>query len=173
MHTPKSFGALALTVPALALVLAAVGCKDPEIKQAGRSTRTVKASISTFDPNADVAIDFEGGTQRPDDYAVQMSFNQAFAPMDACVVAAKERKGIAADQALPGDVDLAVKLEPKTGKAAAVNATLSAGKLDKDTVLKDCIREAVATVQFPKYDGPPVVVELSTQLDAGSAWEEE
>lgn len=168
IQSPKTFGALALTL----VTLAAFGCKDPEIKQAGRSARTVKANISTFDPDADVSLDMDKwGTERPDDYAVQMSLNQAFGPMDACVAAAKARKGMPADKVLAGEVDLAVKLQPKTGKAAAVNATLS-GKLDKDAALKDCIREAVASVQFPKYDGPPVVAELSTELDAGSEWDE-
>lgn len=166
MHTPQSFGALAL---ATLMALAAVGCKEPEIKQAGRSAgRTVKASIGTFDPNADLGIDLSNfGSDRPDEYEVQMAINQGFAAMDACVVAAKERRGIAADTQLEGDLDLQVKLEPKTGKAMAVNATLPA-KYAKDETLDQCIRDAVGGVEFPKYDGPPVVAEFYTQLDAGT-----
>ncbi len=166
MHTPtKSFGALAL---ASLMALAVIGCKEPEIKQAGRAGRTVKANIATFDPNADVTIDLDKyGSERPDDYAAQVAFNQSFGGIDACVVAVKERKRMSADTQLPGDLDVTVKLEPKTGKAAAVNATLSS-KYDSDTKLKDCIRNAVAEVQFPQYDGPPVVVEFYTQLDAGT-----
>jgi hypothetical protein len=167
MHTPKSFGALAL---ATLVAVLAVGCKEPEIKQAGgRSTgRTVKATIGTFDPNADVGIDLEKfGVERPDDYAVQMSLNQAFPGMDACVAAVKDRRGIAADTQLSGDLDIQVKLEPKTGKAMAVNATIS-GKHAKDQSLNDCLRDAVAQVDFPKYDGPPVVAEIYTQLDGGT-----
>lgn len=173
MHKPSpTFGALALaTLMATAVggMVTLGGCKEPEIKQAGRSGRTVKANIATFDPNADVSFDFNqgGGGERPDDYATQMAFHQAFAPMDDCVRAAKERKGVSIDSVLPGSMDIAVKLEPKTGKAAAVNATLP-GKLDADTKLKECIRGAVATVQFPKYDGPPVVVEFYTEVDAGT-----
>lgn len=163
-QSPKSLGALALTA---LVAFAATGCKEPEIKQAGRSGRTVKANISTFDPNADVVLDLDKyGSERPDDYATQMAFNQAFAPMDQCVLAAKERKGVPVERQLPGSMDIAVKLEPRSGKAAAVNATLP-GKLDQDATLKDCIRAAVATVQFPKYDGPPVVVEFYTEVDAG------
>jgi hypothetical protein len=166
MHTPQSFGALAL---ATLMAVAAVGCKEPEIKQAGRTAgRTVKASVGTFDPNADVTLDLDKyGSERPDDYAVQMAFNQSFASMDACVAAAKDRRGIAADTQLQGDLDFAVRLEPKTGKAAAVNATLP-GKYAKDSTLTDCLRDAVAGVQFPQYDGPPVVVEFYTQLDGGT-----
>ncbi len=149
------------------MATAAVGCKDPQVTQAGRKGRTVKANIATFDPNADVMLDLDKyGSERPDDYATQMAFNQAFEPMDTCVLAAKERKGISVERTLKGDVDIAVKLEPKTGKAAAVNATLP-GKYDKDAKLKECIRTAVAGVQFPQYDGPPVVVDFYTELDAG------
>ena len=164
MHTPKSFGALALATLVATL---AVGCKEPEIKQAGgRSAgRTVKATIGTFDPNADLGIDLDKfGSERPDDYAVQMSFNQAFEGLDACVASFKEKKGISADTQLLGDLDLQVKLEPNTGKAMAVNATVS-GKYAKEQSLNDCLRDAVAKVDFPKYDGPPVVAEIYTQLD--------
>lgn len=162
-HAPKT---LALALSSL-VALAASGCKEPEVTQAGRKGRTVKANVATFDPNADVVLDLDKyGTERPDDYAAQMAFHQAFEPMDQCVISAKARKGISPDKVLKGDVDVAVKLEPKTGKASAVNATLS--KYDKDVALKDCIREAVAGVQFPQYDGPPVVVEFSTELDAGT-----
>lgn len=145
-----------------------LGCKDPDIKQGNRAARSVKANISTFDPNADVVLDLDKyGSERPDDYAVQMAFNQAFAPMDECVFAAKERKGMDAESVLhDGNMDISVKLDGKAGKAMAVNATLP-DKLDKDAKLKDCIRNAVAQVQFPSYDGPPVVVDFYTEVDAG------
>lgn len=163
-HAPKTFGTLALST---LMAVAAFGCKEPEVKQAGRKGRTVKANVATFDPNADVVLDLDKyGSERPDDYAAQMAFHQAFEPMDECVIAAKERRGMSTEKVLKGDVDVAVKLEPKTGKAAAVNASIS--KQKKDKKLKDCIRTAVASVQFPQYDGPPVVVEFSTELDAGS-----
>lgn len=166
MHTPRSFGALAL---ATLMAIAAFGCKEPEIKQAGGRTtgRTVKASVGNFDPDADLGIDLEKfGSERPDDYAVQMAFNQSFPGLDACVAAAKDRKGISADTQLQGDLDLQVRLEPKTGKTLGVNATLPA-KYAKDQELDKCIRDAVGGVEFPKYDGPPVVAEFYTQLDAG------
>jgi len=165
MHTRTSLGALVL---ASLVAVAATGCKEPEIKQAGRSSgRTVKASVGTFDPNADVTIDLDKyGSERPDDYAVQMAFNQAFVGLDQCVLAAKERKGIAAETQLEGDLDLQVKIDP-SGKAVGVNTTLPE-KWAKDATLESCIRDAVAAVQFPKYDGPPVVTEIYTQLDAGT-----
>ncbi len=166
MHSPRSLIALALCS---LVAVGAAACKEPEIKQAGRASgRTVKASIGTFDPNADLGIDLDKfGSERPDDYEVQLAFNQSFAGMDACVASVKQKKGIAADTPLAGDLDIQVKLEPNTGKAMAVNATIS-GKYAKDQGLSDCLRDAVAAVDFPKYDGPPVVAEIYTQLDGGT-----
>lgn len=168
-HAPKFSG-----TPLFALTLAvfvggfASGCKDPEIKQGRQSARTVKANIATFDPNADVQLDLDKyGSERPDDYEVQMAFNQAFEPMDVCVLDAKNRKGMKPEKVLHnGHMDISVKIDGKSGKASGVNATLP-GKHDKDDKLKSCIRNAVAGVQFPSYDGPPVVVEFYTELDAG------
>jgi len=65
-----------------------------------------------------------------------------------------------------GDMDISIKLDGQTGKALAVNATLP-GKLDKDATLKECIRTAVSGVQFPTWDGAPVVVDFITEVDAG------
>ncbi len=162
--SPKSFGVLTLSALMATVTL---GCKDPEVKQGGRKGRTVKANIATFDPNADVVLDLDKyGTERPDDYATQVAFNQSFEGIDGCVLSAKERRGISVERTFDGDMDISVKLEPKSGKAAAVNATLP-GKHNKDGALKKCIRQVVAEVQFPQYDGPPVVVDFYTELDAG------
>jgi hypothetical protein len=76
------------------------------------------------------------------------------------------------DSMLAGDLSVAVKLNPKEARPLGVNATLP-GKYDRDSDLKDCIRDAVATASFPTYDGPPIVAEFETQLDAGSEWEDE
>ncbi len=145
-----------------------VACKNPEVKDGRQRAHTVKADIATFDPNADDVIDLDAhGSERPDDYAVQVAFRGAFEPMDECVQAAKPRHNVAAGAVLhDGMMDISVKLAPKTGKALAVNATLP-GKLASDKTLQSCIREAVATVAFPKYNGPPLVVEFSTEVDAG------
>ncbi|MCB9719090.1 MAG: hypothetical protein H6712_34915 [Myxococcales bacterium] len=163
--SPKTLVALSLGALMATTTLA---CKDPEIKAGNRATRTVEASISTFDPDADVVLDLDKyGSERPDDYAVQQAFAQAYEPMDVCVLAAKERKHMAAESVLhDGMMDISIKLDGPKGKAMAVNASLP-GKLDKDSTLKDCIRDAVGGVQFPSYDGPPVVVDFHTEVDAG------
>jgi hypothetical protein len=166
----RTLGLLAL---GLVTATAAIGCKDPEVK--GSRGRTVKATIAEFDPNAVMDLnlgDGGGGGERPDDYEVQQKFNDAFGGMDECVAKHKEKKGMSSDAQLPGDLSIAVKLNPKKGTPLGVNATLP-GKLDRETDLKDCIRDAVATVHFPTYDGPPIVAEFETQLDAGSEWEDE
>lgn len=164
-QSPKTF--VALSLGAL-MTVATLGCKDPEIKAGNRATRSVKATIATFDPNADVVLDLDKyGSERPDDYAVQVAFAQAYEPMDVCVLAAKERKKMSPESVLhDGMMDISIKLDGPKGKAMAVNATLP-GKLDKDSALKDCIRDAVAEVTFPSYDGPPVVVDFYTEVDAG------
>ena len=156
----------------LATAFGAVACKNPKIK--GSRGRTVKANVSTFDPDADVELDLDKyGSERPDDYAVQEAFHAAFGPMDECVLDAKKRKGMGNAAILEGDLAVAVKLDPAIGtKPAAVNTTLPR-KYSKDEKLAQCLRNAVGGVTFPKYDGPPVVVDLSCELDAGSEYEEE
>lgn len=161
----------AMGVFAALMVVGATGCKNPEIKQT--RGRTVKANIAEFDPNADYVLDLDKyGSERPDDYAVQMAFNQAFEPMDQCVLQAKKDMGLKDSAILKGDIEVAVQLDPHKGKAAAVNATLPK-KYAKNESLKDCLRNAVGEVQFPKYDGPPTVAEFSCELDAGFDVEED
>lgn len=150
----------------------AVACKNPKIK--GSRGRTVKANVSTFDPNGDIGVDLDKyGSERPDDYAVQQAFHGAFEPMDECVLEAKKRKGMGTAAVLEGDLAVAVRLDPAIGtKPAAVNATLPK-RYAKDDDLAQCLRNAVGGVTFPQYDGPPVVVDLSCELDAGSEYEED
>lgn len=164
---------LGLLMLGLVTATAAIGCKDPQVK--GSRGRTVKATIAEFDPNAVMELNLGGGGgggERPDDYEVQLAFNQSFGAMDECVAKHKEKKGMSADSMLAGDLSVAVKLNPQEPRPLGVNATLP-GKYDRDSDLKDCIRDAVATAQFPTYDGPPIIAEFETQLDAGSEWEDE
>ncbi len=164
----RSLGLLTL-VGAVALPTAA--CKKPDKGRSGK--RTVKATIAEFDP-ASMTVDLDKyGTERVDDWEVQQAFNRSFDGLDACVAAAKQKSGVSAESALEGDVDFAVKLNPKADKPFAVNATMSASKWDENADLKDCLRGAVAGVGFPTYDGPPQVAEFSTQLDPGSEYVED
>lgn len=133
--------------------------------------RTVTASISNFDPNEDVNMDFAWGTERPDDYAVQQAFSQSFAAMDECVKAEKESRGIKLETQLQGTVSMQVKLNPG-GAPFGINAQLPK-KYAKDQGLNDCLREAAASAPYPKYDGPPYVVNFEFDLDPGTYYEEE
>lgn len=164
---------LARTLGLITLVTAVsfgAACKKPD--EGRGSKRTVKATISEFDP-ASMTIDLDKyGTERADDWEVTQAFNRSFAGLDECVADAKQKHGVGAADALEGDVDFAVKLNPKKSEPFAVNATISSKKWDGDEGLKDCLREAVADVGFPTYDGPPQVAEFYTQLDPGSDYEE-
>jgi hypothetical protein len=159
---------------ALGMIAGTAACKNPEVKSA--SGRTVKAKIAEFDPNAVLELNMGdgggGGGQRPDEYQMELAFNQSFGAIDECVIAHKDKKGMAAHKQLKGDLEIAVKLNPSKSRPLGVNATLPK-RYAKATELSDCLREAVASVPFPTYDGPPIVVEFSTQLDAGMEWEED
>ena len=162
---------LAKTVGILGLAAAFVGpvaCKKPDKGRAGK--RTVKASIADFDPKAEVQFNLdEWGTKRVDDYEVEQAFNRSFDAMDKCVAQAKSKAGMGPEDVIAGDVDFAVKLNPKKARPFAVNAEFSGStkKWTNNKQLKDCLREAVAGVGFPTYDGPPQVAEFYTQIDPG------
>jgi hypothetical protein len=160
-------------VVAMAAMMAVAGCKKAEPTKGRRTARLVKAAVASFDPNADIVLDLDAyGSERPDDYEVQLAFNQSFDAMDTCVAQHKAGKKIKSETQLRGDMQIAVKLNPKKGAPIAVNAKLPR-RYDRSSKLKECIREAVAGVAFPKYDGPPLVAEFETELDAGSEyWED-
>ncbi|MFO7565848.1 MAG: hypothetical protein R6X02_24615 [Enhygromyxa sp.] len=131
----------------------------------------VTANIAEFDPHADIAFDLDRyGSERPDEYAIQQAFFAAFDGIGACVDAEKQRRKT--EEQLQGDVSMAIKLNPEKPRPFGVNAILPEG-FEKSTKLKDCMREEVAKVQFPKYDGPPVVVEFEFELDPGWEWVDE
>ncbi len=167
--TLRTLGAMTLGVMVAASV---VGCKG--VEKGRKSNRTVKASIQAFDPNADIGFDFGdggGGGEMPDDYAIRTAFNASFDGMDACVAAYKERKGMSADKQLDGEISISVKLNPKNSQPLGINASISS-KHDQDDELEMCVKEAVDSAPFPTYDGAPRIVDFSTELDAGSEWQD-
>jgi hypothetical protein len=146
---------------------------SPSQDGVGEGKRTLTATISTFDPDADIQFDMDAwGTQWPDDYQVQEAFYGAFGSMDECVAKFKNKKGIKGAKQLNGNVEMQVKLNPKEPKPFGVNAELPK-KFKKAGSLNDCMRDAAAAVHYPTYDGPPLVVAFEFELDAGSYWEEE
>jgi len=167
----RNFVTLAATIVSLAAL--GTACKQPP--KGGRTVnRTVKASVAGFDANANIQFDLSKyGSERVDDWQVQQAFDRSFTGMDACVASAKAGLKLGAESQLEGDVDFEVKLNPESGRPFGVNATLSKTTLDQNAELKDCLREAVASVGFPTYNGPPAVAVFSTQLDPGSVWVED
>lgn len=168
----RSIGSLtAIIAGVAALALPMVGCKKAPNGRNGK--RTVKAAIADFDPNGDIELDLEKyGSGRVDEWEVQKAFNRSFAGLDKCVVAAKKKAGLKAESQLEGDVAFAVRLNPEAVKPFAVHVTV-AQKWSGNGALTDCLRDAVADVGFPTYDGPPQVAEFDTQLDPGSEVEAE
>lgn len=146
---------------------------SPSSDGVGKGKRSLTATISTFDPDEDIQFDMDAwGTTWPDDYEVQMAFQQAFGSMDECVAEYKKGKGMKLHKQLPGEVEMQVKLNPKEVRPFGVNAKLP-GKFAKASGLSDCMREAAASVHYPTYDGPPLVVAFEFELDAGSYMEDE
>ncbi|MEZ4449858.1 MAG: hypothetical protein R3B09_10305 [Nannocystaceae bacterium] len=157
--------ATATVLGLMTVVAMAFGCNAKPAERAGeRGARTIsKANIATFDPNEDIQFDLNAyGTARPDQYAIEQAFSGAYPGMDECVAAEKTRKK--SDKQLPGDVKMAIKLNPKEARPFAVNADIDDGMSKK---LGDCLREAAAGVSYPTYDGPPVVVKFEFELDPG------
>ena len=144
------------------------------VKVVGTSTAdAVTANVAEFDPNAAISLDMDKyGGERPDDYEIQQAFFGAFDGIGTCVEAERQRRKTPDDEVLPGDVSVAVKLNPEKSRPFGVNATLPEG-FESATKLKDCMREEVAKVKYPTYDGVPVVVEFEFELDPGSVWVEE
>ena len=135
-----------------------------------RGRKAAMASIASFDPNEDIAFDLDAyGSDRPDQYAIEQAFATRYGAFDECVAAEKKRRH--KDGQLPGDVSMAIKLNPKSNKPFAVNAELDAGAESKQ--LNDCLRDAAAAATYPEYNGPPVQVKFSFELDPGSVEVEE
>ena len=135
-------------------IAAAVGLAAP--------SALADASVPTFDPNADQVLDGYDGSERPDEQQIMSAFEQSYEHIDRCV--AKARRGD--DDVVEGDADLQILLNPKGPRPLGVNANVS-GPHTKNRKLVECLRRAAAKAPYPTYDGPPVVVEMSFELDPG------
>jgi hypothetical protein len=143
-----------------------VGCGWKPAEPAGeRGRKASMAGIANFDPDEDIHFDLEAyGTDRPDQYEIEQAFATRYAAFDECVIAEKRRRG-RADQ-LPGEVAMAIKLNPKSNRPFAIHAELPAGADSRQ--LDDCLRDAAAAATYPQYDGPPVQVKFNFELDPGA-----
>lgn len=142
-----------------AFIMASLGATAANAASAGK--------VPTFDANADVVMDMDAGGERPDDYAVLQAFEQQYGQFDVCLQKAKRGR----DHQIPGDVDVEVLLDPKNPMPLGVNALLP-GKMSRNKALNRCLRTAIAAADYPVYDGPPVVVSFSFELDPGYDMEE-
>ena len=157
---------------AVAGVVAYLGGFNPMAGMEESQGRAVKANIAEFDPDADMDFDADKwGTELPDEYDIEQAFASSLEKMDRCVLAYRNRTKVDADTVLDGEVELAIKLSPRKGKPAGVNVVLPEAQ-SSDKKLSKCIRDAAYSVGYPKYDGPPRVVNLSFELDPGFDMEE-
>jgi hypothetical protein len=157
-------GVAAMTVTMVA------ACGKPAEHAGERGRKAAMASIASFDPSEDIAFDLDAyGSDRPDQYALEQAFATRYGAFDECVAAEKKRRN--KDDQLPGEVSMAIKLNPKSNKPFAVNAELDAGADSKK--LNDCLRDAAAAATYEMYDGPPVVARFTFELDPGSTYVEE
>jgi hypothetical protein len=125
----------------------------------------VTANVAEFDRTADISLDMDKyGSERPDEYAVQQAFFAAFDGIGGCVEAEHNRRKTELSDTFDGDVTMSIKLNPEQPRPFGVNATLPEG-FEKSDKLKDCMREAVGAVEFPSYNGPPVIVDFEFELD--------
>jgi hypothetical protein len=140
---------------------------NPIAELDSKRVRSVKANIAEFDPDADMEFDMnKWGTELPDEYDIETAFGSSLEKMDGCVISHKSRAKMESDAVLEGEAYLAVQLDPKRGRPAGVNVTLP-DAIQTDTRLSKCIRDVAYKVGYPKYDGPPRVVNLSFELDPG------
>lgn len=129
---------------------------------AGTANAAANTTVPTFDPNADSVMDMDGGGERPDQQRIVEAFSRQYDAIDACVVDSKGDR----DRTLEGEAHVAVLLNPKGATPLGVNTELPGGS-KKDRELRECLRAAVATADYPSYDGPPIVVEFDFELDPG------
>lgn len=146
------------------VVAALAACGKPAEKPGERGRKASMASIASFNPDEAVQFDLEAyGTDRPDQYGIEQAFSTRYGAFDDCVAEAKKRKK--SGEQLPGDVSMSIKLNPKSAAPFAINAEMPDGVTDNK--LKDCLRDAAAAAAYPTYDGPPVVVKFTFELDPG------
>lgn len=138
------------------LIAGAIGGASANASAAATTT------VPTFDPNGDIVLDMEAGPDRPDSHTIREAFSRQYDAIDACVV---ESKGDS-ERTLEGEAHVEVLLNPKGATPLGVNTELP-GRSKKDRQLTECLRAAVATADYPSYDGPPVVVEFDFELDPG------
>ena len=129
---------------------------------AGTANAAANTTVPTFDPDGDVVMNMDAGSERPDQQRITEAFSRQYDAIDACVVDSKGDK----DRTLEGEAHVSVLLNPKGATPLGVNTELPGGS-KKDRQLRECLRSAVATADYPSYDGPPVVVEFAFELDPG------
>ncbi len=140
---------------ALAALIAASTLVAPSLAEASAS------KVPTFDPHATINLDHYNGSERPDERQVMAAFETRNGRIDACVAKARGAK-----RKLDGDAEISILLNPAGHSPKGVNARVPRG-MSKGKTLKQCLRQAVASADYPSYNGPPIVVEFEFEIDPG------
>ena len=158
---------------ALAAGIATGGCNKDAKSPPRRTAKITKAGVADFDPTADFVLDLDAyGSERPDDYDIELAFAESFDTMDKCVAEYKAGAKLKPENQLAGELEVAVKLNPKKGPPLGINLDLPE-RYKEATNLESCMRKAVAMAPYPKYDGPPIIAEFQTELDPGMEYLDE
>jgi hypothetical protein len=122
----------------------------------------VFAAVPEFNPETPLDLDRYEGSERPDQDVVMERFNGTFGAIDQCVESERKRAHV---EQVDGNAFVDVLLNPEGNRPLGVNAKTDASKTRSK--LQGCLREAVASANFPGYDGPPVVVNFEFEIDPG------
>lgn len=128
-----------------------------------------KSSIPEFDPdNFTVDMNAYPGNQAPDEQEVIRAFENQFSAIDVCVAKAKRKR----NQRIKGFAEMKVLLNPSgdapLGLHSRVPEPLQANK--RGRALASCLRTAIASAEYPKFRGPPVVAEFEFEIDPGEEY---
>jgi len=127
-------------------------------------TSSATPEVPEFDPNFTLDLDKYRGEERPNANEVLNAFERQFEAFDQCVRQVKKN-----DHRIVGDAEVRVLLNPHDSRPLGINQTLpkKLSNTAKGKRLAKCLRKAIAQAHYPKYNGPPVVVDFEFEIDPG------
>ncbi|MFO0632576.1 MAG: hypothetical protein U0168_06990 [Nannocystaceae bacterium] len=124
----------------------------------GSYTPVDDSRVPRYDATATTVLDPAAGSERLDDATVRAHLRKLEPAFDRCIADAVSA-GVTVGS---GRVDFVFGLAP-TGKVTGVTAKAPAAIRDSGVV--PCLRTVVFEHRFPSYDGPPMGVDYSFEID--------
>ncbi|MBX7080573.1 MAG: hypothetical protein K1X88_15345 [Nannocystaceae bacterium] len=125
---------------------------------AGGYTPVDDSRVPRYDASATVVLDPAAGSERLDDTTVRAHLRKLEPSFDRCIADAVTA-GVTVGS---GRVDFVFGLAP-SGKVTGVTAKAPAAIRDSGVI--PCLRTVVFEHRFPDYDGPPMGVDYSFEID--------